>query len=81
MAFKRIRHLKELIGSNRIENEKLNEQKKIHSPWVKAPHVYQKLIICAALNEYQQRYLSVNKQKETLKSIIKSTVKVSTLFT
>ena len=28
MAFKRIRHLKELIGSNRIENEKVKRAKK-----------------------------------------------------
>ena len=43
--------------------KKLSEQKK-HSLPVNAPHVYQKLVIYAAVNLHQQRiYQSANKKK------------------
>ena len=62
------------------KTEKLNEQK-LHSPWANAPHVYQKLVIYAAVNYHNQLHLSANKEKKNLKSMIKLTAKVSMLFT
>ena len=78
-AFKRNRNLKELLGSNCIENGKVKRAKNKFAIGKCSPCLSKTRNLCCS--QLTSTMTSVNKQKENLKSIIKLTAKVSTLLT
>ena len=71
--------MKELTGSNCIENGKVKQAKNTFTIGNCSPCLSKTGNLCCS--QLTSTMTSVNKQKENLKSIIKFTAKVSMLFT
>ena len=80
MVFKRNRNLKELIGNNRIENIKVKTLKSTFTIGQCSPCLSKIVNLCCSKLASTTTFI-IQQTKRKFKIIIKSTAKVSTLYT